>query len=100
MTTGRSLDELTAEDFIGVKGQQFRLAAAAFDLELTEITQYSGGLPGSVRAPFSVLFHGPLQPILPQAIYRLENKRLGALELFIVPLGPKQDAMRYEAVFG
>jgi hypothetical protein len=100
MTTDRPLDELTAEDFLAVKGEQFRLTAAQLDLELAQVTQYSGGFPSTARPPFSVLFHGPLQPVLPQAIYRLENEQLGGLELFIVPLGPEQGAMRYEAVFG
>jgi|ERR1700683_2151163 hypothetical protein len=100
MASDRPLDELTADDFLATKGEQFRLATAQLDLKLVEVTRYSAGHPGSVRAPFSVLFHGPIQPVLPQAIYRLENERLGALELFIVPLGPEQDAMRYEAVFG
>jgi hypothetical protein len=44
---------------------------------------------------------------MPQSIYRLENEQLGALELFIVPIGPAPaaagqapTAMRYEVVFG
>jgi len=100
MTTERPLNELTADDFMAVKGEQFRVATARLDLGLAEVTRFSGGVPGSARASFSVVFHGPLQPVLPQAIYRLENEQLGALELFIVPIGPEQDAMRYEAVFG
>jgi hypothetical protein len=54
------------------------------------------------------VFRGPLEPILPQGIYRLEHEHLGALELFIVPIGPNKNAnsaegptaMLYEAVFG
>jgi hypothetical protein len=100
MTSGRSLDELTADDFLAVKGERFGLTTAGFNLELAEVTHGAGGSPRGSRAPFSVLFHGPLQPVLPQAIYRLENERLGAIELFIVPIGPEQGSMRYEAVFG
>ena len=108
MTTERPLNELTAEDFHAVQGELFRLAVAQvnpqlnleLDLELIEVTRLGGGLPGAGRAPFSVLFHGPLEPVLPQAIYGLENERLGPLELFIVPIGPMAGAMRYEAVFG
>jgi hypothetical protein len=100
MTTDRALDELTADDFLAVRGGQFRVAAAELDLELTDVTEYAGGQPGSSRIPFSVLFCGPLSPMLPQATYRLENDGLGKLDLFIVPLGPERDVMRYEAVFG
>ncbi len=100
MTADRALNELTAADFLAVRGGQFRVAAAEFDLQLTAVTEYSGGQPGSPRTPFSVVFRGPLSPILPQATYRLEHDGLGTLDLFIVPLGPERDAMRYEAVFG
>ena len=52
------------------------------------------------RAPFSIVFVGPLEPILPQRIYRFEHEELGILELFIVPIGPDESGMQYEAVFG
>jgi hypothetical protein len=105
MTTGDSLDVLIADDFRAAQGDTFRLAAGTgyLNLELKEITEFPGGRPGTLRAPFAVLFHGPLSPVLPQAIYCLEHEGFGALEIFIVPLGPDQPtgtAMRYEAVFG
>jgi hypothetical protein len=107
MTNGRSLDTLTAEDFLDVKGSRFELTMpgrhATFQVELADVTQAAGGRSGSLRTPFAVLFHGPIEPVLPQAIYRLENDKLGVLELFIVPIGPDEQrptAMRYEAVFG
>ena len=48
---------------------------------------------------FSILFRGPLDPIFGQGLYRLEHDRLGAFDLFIVPIGREPDGMRYEAVF-
>jgi hypothetical protein len=36
---------------------------------------------------------------LQQHIYRLEHEQLGALALFLVPLGPEQGRMRYGAIF-
>ena len=53
--------------------------------------------PG-VRLSFSLTFLGPMQPLLPQAVYTLRNKVLGELELFMVPLGPVGDGQRYEIV--
>jgi hypothetical protein len=54
-----------------------------------------------------VLFNGPLEPVLPQGIYRLEHEQFGSVELFLVPVGPQTaspgkapTAMGYEAVFG
>lgn len=123
MESGRSLETLTAADFRDVKGSRFRLTTAvpaepsqllAFDVELAEVTEAAEvtegpGVPsGGPRRPFSVLFHGPIEPVLPQRVYRLEHDQLGPLELFIVPVGPNEPsapgarptAMRYEAVFG
>jgi hypothetical protein len=36
---------------------------------------------------------------LPQRIYRLEHAALDPLEIFIVPIGPDAEGMRYQAVF-
>ena len=107
MADGRSLETLTAEDFRDVKGSRFQLTRGrhvAFEVELTDVTQ-AAGPAGTFRAPFTVLFHGPVEPVLPQGIYRLEHDKLGVLDLFIVPIGPAEPgtrpaAMRYEAVFG
>jgi len=114
VSTGRSLETLTAEDFRGHHDTWFRLTGGPYadspvtiDTVLAGVTEYPAR-SGTLRAPFSVLFHGPLQPVGPQGIYRVEHAELGALELFIVPLGPDEPtapgqaptAMRYEAVFG
>ena len=81
--------------------------AVSFEAELVDVTEHAASADGSFRIPFSVLFHGPLEPVVPQGIYRLENEQLGTFELFIVPVGPSEPAtrreapaMRYEAVFG
>jgi len=111
MTSGYSLDALTPGAFRDNLGGLFRLAVRpapggspfSVDLRLADVAEHGKG-SATFRASFSVVFHGPLAPILPQGIYRLEHDGLGALDLFIVPLGPDQPsepaAMRYEAVFG
>ena len=53
---------------------------------------------------FSVIFHGALEPLLPQQIYQLEDTESGAgpastLQIFLVPIGPIGETMQYEAVF-
>ncbi|MBV8819205.1 MAG: hypothetical protein JO022_12660 [Acidobacteriaceae bacterium] len=48
---------------------------------------------------FSLLFHGPLTPALPQAIRTLRHAEMAESQLFLVPLGPCGSAMRYEAIF-
>ncbi len=77
------------------------------ELELAEVNGPAEVTSGALRAPFSVVFRGPLTPVLPQAIYPLTHDQLGPLDLFLVPVGPEAAAapqgpsmMRYEAVFG
>jgi hypothetical protein len=47
---------------------------------------------------FSLLFHARGTGHLPQQIFALEHAELGQFDLFLVPLGPEGDRMRYEAV--
>ena len=54
---------------------------------------------GERRAPFSLVFRGPGEPVLAQRIYALDNETLGRLEIFLVPIGPDHEGTRYEAVF-
>ena len=93
------LEKLTAADFADRMQDKFTLwtAGGAVDLVLADLEEF--GPAPSGRNAFSLRFVGPLRPILPQAIYRLENAAMGPLEIFCVPLGPKDGGMRYEAVF-
>jgi hypothetical protein len=54
---------------------------------------------GPRKQPYSVYFRGARQPVLPQAIYRVEHEQIGPMEIFLVPIGPDAHGMRYEAVF-
>jgi hypothetical protein len=79
MSDRYSIEALDAADFRGYVGSSFQLNAAAaqegdavvsVDLELAEASGPAGNAPTEFRAPFSLLFRGPLTPIMPQAIYR------------------------------
>ena len=94
------LASLTAADFRGHLGTMFAGPGLAADWELIEVTDLGDASPGGARAPFSLVFRGPLEPVLPQGIRRLEHAGLGELDLFLVPIGPDEVGMRYEAVFG
>jgi hypothetical protein len=49
---------------------------------------------------FSLFFHGPGDPQLPQAIHTFEHDALGTLELFIVPvIGSTRERIVYQAAF-
>jgi hypothetical protein len=97
---------LTVAQFAEHTGTRFTASADDGVVELVLVeAQANGrvgapGRAGEEREQFSLLFHGPSDPVLPQAITRLAHPALGALEIFLVPLGPHRDVpMRYEAVF-
>ena len=97
-----TLEDLKAEIFQPWLGSRFQIQlGASSDLALILAECVTAGMApaGSSRAPFRLLFHGPLRPVLPQAIYRLVHEEMGALDIFIVPIGPEGDSMRYEAIF-
>jgi hypothetical protein len=73
----------------------------ALELELIEATANQSGQE-TAQAPggkFSLVFMGPLDQSLPQQTYLFEHEKLGAFDLFIVPIGKDQKGLRYEAIF-
>ncbi len=74
------------------------VATLEVELELVEVRRFAGG--GPRREPFSLLFLGPASPVLPQSIRTFRHPTLGALDLFVVPVGPAPDGrMTYEVAF-
>jgi hypothetical protein len=101
------LDRLTATSFAPAVGETFMLDAGdagELELELLESRLHDPDAPAEdasgVRAPFTLVFRGPTEPVLPQRIYRLEHDSVGAIEIFIVPIGRDEAGVTYEAVFG
>ncbi len=99
------LDELTIADFSEHVGQVFRVEIAGAGPISLELASVTGVSPSSSpnpkrRQPFSLLFLGPPSDhYLPQHTYRLEHAQIGALDIFLVPIGPLDQRMQYEAIF-
>ncbi len=97
------IGDVTIETFAGREGETFSVALddARLDLTLAAVERMPEGWGRTdAREPFSVLFDGPLERVLPQRTWPLEHADLGRLEIFLVPLGPEGEAtMRYQAVF-
>jgi hypothetical protein len=74
---------------------RFHHEAAAIELELVEVSDGSAGQ----HVNFSLLFRGPVQPVLAQRIYPVEHDSLGRFDLFIVPVKRDARGLQYEAVF-
>ena len=103
MTQGRDLGALATSDLAGRLGDWFELvppSGESFKIRLAEVTEHPH-LPqfAGRRRGFSAVFETDRPGLLPQAIYRLTHPELGALDLFLVPVGPRDGKMRYEAVF-
>ena len=95
-------DLLQMKDFESCLEQTFTcdLGESSLEIRLTEVVALPPKESEEVRrAPFSLLFRGPATPLLDQRIYRLTNEQMGEAEIFLVPLGPKQEGIEYEAVF-
>jgi hypothetical protein len=99
-TVADDLASLTAADFRPLLGSRFEIPAGSFETELIEVDDLGAAGSSGLRTPFSLVFRGPLEPFVPQGIHRLEHAALGVLDLFLVPIGPDEAGMRYEAVFG
>lgn len=102
------LERLTLEQFAAQVKTRFRLhrdAGEELELELAEAAAIrSPALTAAAGKPlrqerFSLLFHGPEQPLLPQGLYQLGHASLGRFTLFLVPIGREAGIVRYEAVF-
>ena len=96
------LDKLTSADFSAHLNQKFRVRyqpEAALEVELIEVVKLGPeDMPG--RRPFSIIFRSlERNRYLPQHIYTVEHDQMEKMELFLVPLGPDETGMRYEAVF-
>ena len=67
--------------------------ASGHQLTLTALQSHSAP-PGFEQ--FSLMFQGPLEPLLPQGTYCFWHDRLGELPLFMVPVGKSTGGVQYE----
>jgi hypothetical protein len=68
----------------------------AVEVELIEASD-RGSSPRHEQ--FSIVFLGPPDAPLPQLTYRIEHDAMGAMDLFLVPIGRDERGFSYEAVF-
>jgi hypothetical protein len=92
---------VTVDDFAGRIGEAFTVTpgdGSELELRLVEVEAAAQGASPGGRTPFSLILTGGLDTLLLQGIHQVEHPELGAAGIFIVPLGPQGDAMRYEIV--
>jgi hypothetical protein len=94
-----SLAALTPADFEPHVGREFAIEAngTRVNLKLAQIERL--GAARREGGAFSLTFLSPPGPFLPQGIYAIEHPTLRRLEMFMVPLGPKEGANSYQVIF-
>ncbi|MEO8624257.1 MAG: hypothetical protein ABI625_24465 [bacterium] len=97
------LDTFTHETFAPLLGKPFAVLVGNdrfMPAHLVEVRQLAlDGDKRRKRAPFALVFRGPAGGVLPQDIYDLKSDDLELPGVFLVPLGPDESGMLYEAVF-
>ena len=99
---GIRMQLLTCESFAGRAGESFDVAMGDGSIQMTlaEVTPLPARTyPGMMRAPFSLIFRSTTPVVLPQRMYRLKNQSMGALDVFLVPIGRDVGGTVYQAVF-
>lgn len=92
------LEDFGVGTFSGRLGSSFRVYpddSSPLEMELISAIE----LGDSSGRPFSIVFRGPQDVLLPQRIYRMEHAEIGSFELFLVHIGPDEEGLRYEAIF-
>jgi hypothetical protein len=96
------MDFVSLDYFARCVGQGFDvdMGTATLALTLTEARPLpQHGLSRSRRHPFSLLFRSGSAIVLPQRMYRLKHSALGAIEMFLVPVGRDKAGIVYQAIY-
>ena len=96
------VSRLTIDAFRDRVGQSFRdtEAGIAYDLRVVEdLTALARNVDPEARTPFSLVFRGPVDPVVAQSIRPLAHDELGELEIFLVPIRQDAEGTEYQAVF-
>jgi len=90
---------LSRDDFIESVGGTYHVALEDYaTVEMTLETVDELPSAGRAEGSFRLEFRGPIEPVLPQAIYSF-TKGDECHEIFIVPVGRGESGTLYEAIF-
>lgn len=95
--------QLVYEDFADKVGQIFAVAdetapSIVLTLESAEPLK-TPSPPLAGRSGFSLIFLSEDERVLSQRLYRIEQEALGAIGLFLVPIGKDKNGVSYQALF-
>jgi uncharacterized protein DUF6916 len=87
------------ETFTPHVGSEFKAAVDGGKSLALALVEVQPGPSSPQVLQFSLVFRGPLEPVLPQRVVQLQHPRLGELDLFLVPIAKEAQGIMYQAVF-
>ena len=96
------LEKLNAAKFSALLNKKFKIyfdPSSPSIVELIEVIEKKSDSEEVLRQPFSIIFSGQKDIVWPQGTYTIDHHSLGKMDIFLVPIGPNDHGMRYEAVF-
>lgn len=93
------LTEFRLATFDGCVNSEFNIIENEIPVCALRLMEISERTRTPQQEIFSLMFHGPAEPFVPQGMRRLRHDKLGELELFLVPVGKEKDGFEYQAVF-
>lgn len=93
------LEKVTKETFAEHLNTRFRTTSQGVPSLEVELIEVKAGRSTTRQEQFSLLFRGPQDVPLPQGMFQLEHDKMGAFDLFMVPVRKDEDGFYYEAVF-
>jgi hypothetical protein len=99
MTSTADLAALGIGDFTPHLDATFDMQAAGGVVPLKLAKVDPAGDSGRKHGAFSLVFVAPKGPWFQQAIYPVQHPVLGAMEIFLVPVGPAFGGNAYQAIF-
>jgi hypothetical protein len=96
-----AIDQLTADDFSGYLDGKVWPGGRGLEMVLDRIDRPEfPGWERVARKPFSLIFRGPRQPVLPEGLYPVEFADRPTLVLYVIPiLTPARNHQEYQVVF-
>jgi len=92
-------DTLEHETFSRNINTTFRISLGESDTLEAVLVTVGEHMLSTQQERFALVFRGPVQPLLSQAIYPFEHDEMGEFSLFIVPLRQDDEGTYYEACF-
>ncbi len=89
-------DRIKKEEFQSAVNSEFRVEGEGVALSLLQIRE---GRSTERIEQFSLMFRGPLEPMLKQGTRHVSHPALGEMDLFLVPVGATPEGVEYEAAF-